>query len=118
MKQHGNENAFSSALKKPNDDESERYCTRQMPDNPIGAAAHLHKWDNMPKRPDDAEDQRRTKNGCAISKTRIGIALPAQFFTNSSNEKSGEVKESPTEGNFRSRLSPSVGLRVSLRDAS
>ncbi len=93
MKKHGDENALTCALKKPDDNEPECDSGQEMPDYPNGAAAHLNEWDEMPKRPDDTENERRTKNAVAVSKTWIGISLQAQFFTNSPYEKGGKIKQ-------------------------
>lgn len=67
MKQHGDENALTGILKKPDDDEPKCNGAERLPDNPIGAAAHLIIWDDMPERPNDTENGCGAKDGGAIS---------------------------------------------------
>lgn len=58
MKHDSDENAFSCVFIQPYDDQSEQYGTQEMPEDPIGAAAHFYKRNEVPKGPHNAENER------------------------------------------------------------
>ena len=93
MKQHDEGDAFTCIHEQPDHNDPQRDRPEALPQDPVGAATQLRVGNDVPERPDRAQDKARAQRAPFAPECRVRIALPAHLFADGAHEKYHEERQ-------------------------